>query len=466
MKHSEPDSNIRPEKEVSGTDRMEQSRPSDGRKKPQPESSSPAPSPSPEKKTGSPFSRYVTSDSAGQGQKFMKNSRYFTICIYGLVMILVSAVIFKAIIDFNTTKAMFRQIFRILSPFVFGALLAYILNPMVQVFYQLLKKLADKARFRPNHTAHVVISILITYLLVFGFIVLVLLYVVPELMNNILDFANYIPHAYASLLNMLAELQERFPSVDIAGITKPLTDAIPDLMTTLRDMATNLVPAVYSFSMSVASWIVNLLIVIIVSIYMLYDKRQLMHTCWRVIYAFLPEKHVPACHEIMAECNHLFSSFVVGKFIDSTIIGLLCFLFMTILRLEYAPLISLIVGVTNMIPYFGPFIGAVPGVLILLFVKPFHAFAFAVLILCLQQFDGLILGPKILGESTGMKPLWIIFAITVGGSLAGVIGMFLGVPVVAILRYLFDSYLQYRLDKKKITDSRVDEVLGDMELDD
>ena len=466
MKYSEPTHGTQPKNVSSESCNSGQTESSDRKKADPSVLSSQAIHSAPEKKSNSPFTRYVTSDSSGQSQKFIKNSRYFTICIYGLVMILVSAVIFKAIIDFDTTKALFQQIFNILSPFIFGALLAYILNPMVHMFYQLLKKLSDRAHVSLNHTAHAVISILITYLLVFGFIILVLLYVVPELINNIIDFANYIPHAYASLLDMLAELQERFPSVDIAGLTKPLTDAIPDLMTTMRDMATNLVPAVYSFSMSVASWIVNLLIVIIVSIYMLYDKRQLMHACWRVIYAFLPEKHVPACHEIMTECNRLFSSFVIGKFIDSTIIGLLCFLFMTILRLEYAPLISLIVGVTNMIPYFGPFIGAVPGVLILLFVKPFHAFVFAVLILCLQQFDGLILGPKILGESTGMKPLWIIFAITVGGSLAGVIGMFLGVPVVAILRYLFDSYLQYRLDKKKISDSRVDEALEHMELDD
>lgn len=465
MKKTGPNSDTEPKKAAPGTSDSGINEPT-GKMNTDSAVSSPLSNSAPEKSPSSPFSRYITSDSSGQSQRFMKNSRYFTICIYGLVMILVSAVIFKAIIDFDTTKALFRQIFSILSPFIFGALLAYILNPMVHMFYQFLQKLADRVHIQLNRTAHAVFSILIAYLLVFGFIILVLLYVVPELTNNIIDFANYIPHAYASLLKMLAELQEQFPNIDIAGLTKPLTDAIPDLMTTLRDMATNFVPAVYSFSMSVASWIVNLLIIIIVSIYMLYDKKQLMHTCWRVIYAFLPEKHVPACHEIMAECNHLFSSFVIGKFIDSTIIGLLCFLLMTILRLEYAPLISLIVGVTNMIPYFGPFIGAVPGVLILLFVKPFHAFVFAVLILCLQQFDGLILGPKILGESTGMKPLWIIFAITVGGSLAGVIGMFLGVPVVAILRYLFDSYLQYRLDKKKISDSRVDEALERMELDD
>ena len=136
---------------------------------------------------------------------------------------------------------------------------------------------------------------------------------------------------------------------------------------------------------------------------------------------------------------------------------------MTILRLPYTLFISMIVGVTNMIPYFGPFIGAIPGILILLFVQPIKALIFAIMVLCLQQFDGLILGPKILGESTGMKPLWIIFAITVGGSMFGVIGMFLGVPVVAILNYLLDLYLQFRLDKKNISEKTVDNAMKNME---
>ena len=266
--------------------------------------------------------------------------------------------------------------------------------------------------------------------------------------------------------SLIADLQQKFPDLDIEAITKPITDAVPDLITTLRNFATNMVPAIYSVSMWIANWIVNLLITIIVSIYMLYDKKRLMRSCWKIIYAFLPQKHIPACHEILSECNRLFSSFVTGKFIDSAIIGVLCFILMTILQLPYTLFISVIVGVTNMIPYFGPFIGAVPGILILLFVQPVKALVFAIMVLCLQQFDGLILGPKILGESTGMKPLWIIFAITVGGSMFGVIGMFLGVPVVAILNYLLDLYLQFRLNKKNISEKAVDDAIKNMGLDD
>ena len=397
----------------------------------------------------------------GESQRFIRNNRYFTICIYAFIMICISGILLKAIIDFQTTKAWFGQILSMLSPFIFGALIAYVLNPMVRMFYRNIGKLEQKIRkkykkFKLTYAVQMLLSIAITYIIVLGFIVITLRYVIPEITANIIDFANYIPQTYDTLLELIDYLQVQFPDIDIATLTKPLTDALPNMVTALRDMATNIIPAIYSVSMSIASWIINFLLTLIVSIYMLYDKNRLMKSCWRIIYAFLPKKHIPTCHEILTECNRLFSSFVVGKFIDSSIIGVLCFILMAILRLDYAPLISIIVGVTNMIPYFGPFIGAIPGILILLFVSPVQALIFGIMVLVLQQFDGLILGPKILGNSTGMKPLWIIFSITVGGSIAGVVGMFLGVPMVAIISYLLDRYLSYRLKKKNISETELE----------
>lgn len=403
---------------------------------------------------------------AGKSQRFIKSNQYFTICIYGAIMAVIIAVIFKCIMDIDATKAWFGQIVSMLSPFIFGALLAYILNPMVHVFYRTIDNIARQTKIHLKHSIHTILAILITYLIVIGFVVVTLLYVFPEIAKNIIDFVNYIPTAYATIVDGLEQLQERFPNLDIEAITKPLADILPDLVNSLRNLATNMVPALYTLSMSIAGWVVNLLVTLIVSIYMLYDKRRIMRGAWKVIYAFLPTKHIPACQEILAECNRLFSNFVVGKFIDSIIIGILCFILMTILRLPYTLLISIVVGITNMIPYFGPFIGAIPGILILLFISPFQALAFSIMILCLQQFDGLILGPKILGDSTGMKPLWIIFAITIGGKLAGFIGMFLGVPVVSILNYLLERYLNHRLRKKHIPESAVDQIVNKMELDD
>ncbi len=416
-----------------------------------------------------------TSEEPGLTHRFIKNNVYFTICVYVFIMIIISAIVFKAIIDIEETKAGLTNIFSLLGPFLFGALVAYVLNPMVKAFSNGIEKLClwitkqcrrqnrfkklKKIKFKVNHTVRTILSIALTYLLVLGFIVIMLNFILPEITRNITDFVNFVPQTYDTLLGYLDELQKLFPSIDIESLSKPLTDALPDLVSAVRDMATNTVPAIYSISMSIASGIINILITLIVSVYMIYDKDRLMRVGWRLLYAFLPKKSIPACHEIFTECNRLFSSFVIGKFIDSTIIGILCFIVMSILRLKYVLLISLIVGVTNMIPYFGPFIGAVPGILILLFINPVQALIFAVMILCLQQFDSLILGPKILGDSTGLKPLWIIFAITIGGNIAGVVGMFLGVPVVAFFSFLIDRYLTYRLAKKGISEKYIDNLV-------
>ncbi len=402
----------------------------------------------------------------GESQRFIKNNRYFTICVYGVVMLIITAVIFKAILDFDKTKEWFGQVLQMLSPFFFGALLAYVLNPLVHKFYRLLAFLQKKAGFRMHHALHTILAILLTYILVLGCIVLILLYVVPEVIRSFMDFVNYIPTAYDMLMDLLEELQANNPDLDFELIIDPLNDIIPDLISSLRNFAVNTVPALYTVSVSIVSWVVNLLISIIVSIYMLYDKKRLMLSAWRIICAFLPKKRISSCQKILSECNRLLGNYVVGAFMDATLVGILCFTLMNILRLPYAPIISLVVGLTNMIPYFGPFIGAVPGVVILLFISPVKAFTFALMILCMQQIDGLIIAPRILGLSTGMRPLWIILAITVGGYVGGVVGMLLGVPTVAVLSYLFDLYLQYRLSKKKISDSQVSDLLKGYDLDD
>ena len=367
-------------------------------------------------------------------------------------MILASAIIFKAVIDIEKTKGWLGQIAGVLSPFIFGALLAYVLNPMVHAFYHLFDLVCQKLNRRMNHTVQTVLSILITYVIGLGFIVLILLYILPEIVNNIVDFVNFIPSAYSSLLELIADMQTRFPDLDIEAITKPITDAVPDLITTLRNFATNMVPAIYSVSMWIANWIVNLLITIIVSIYMLYDKKRLMRAAWKIIYAFLPQKHFNTCHEILAECNRLFSSFVVGKFIDSSIIGVLCFFLTNILRIDFAVLISVIIGVTNVIPFFGPFIGAVPATLLILIQSPIKALWFVLFVLVLQQLDGNVIGPKILGNTTGLSSFWVLFSILLFGGLWGFVGMIVGVPLFAVIYDVIKKLVIHGLKRNKEID--------------
>lgn len=382
--------------------------------------------------------------------KFQANSQYFTIAIYVICVVAIAAVIFKAILSFEQTLAWIKSVLNILMPFIIGFLIAFILNPAVKKLCFLLEKytkIKKKGLIKG-------ISIAITYFLLISLLLFSVFGVVPQITTSITDLINsamtFIPETVNDFNDFLTELQERFPSLDISVIQDAMDNTIPVLLNYIKDFAANAVPTLYSLSMTLVQLLWNLVIALIVSVYILTDKRILMDSLKALIYAFLPQKRIPYIIETLKECNNIFSNFVIGKAIDSLIIGVLCFILMTILKLPYTMLISLIVGITNMIPYFGPFIGAVPGAVVMLMVSPLKCIIFIIMIFALQQFDGLFLGPKILGESVGLRPLWIIFAITIGGSIGGVLGMFLGAPIVAVLRYLIMRALRQRLKERHV----------------
>jgi len=384
-------------------------------------------------------------------QKFIKNDRYFTISIYVFLTTVACAVAIRAIFDFKAAQAFVGGIFRAIGPFLIALLIAYLLWPIVRSVNRLLTRCFRSLPEKPA----MVISMLIVYLLGIGLTILILIFVLPEVVSNLADLINNIPREYNELKKFLADMQERFPTVDFSSITSMLDSTQADLIASLQDVAGRIIPVLYTASVSIVTWLANFLIALVVSVYMLYGRNALLRMFRITAHALLPAKRIPLIREIVYDCNHIFSQFVVSKMIDSLIIGVLCSILMAILRLPYIFLVSVFVGITNMIPYFGPFIGAIPGIVIMLVISPWKALIFAIMILCLQQFDGLWLGPKLMGSSTGMKPIWIIFAITIGGKFFGVLGMFLGVPAVAIFAYLAERYMRYRL---RLKDMDIDEI--------
>ncbi len=382
----------------------------------------------------------------GKERKFLPNNQYFTISIYMLAVVAISALIIRVVMTPHAVTDWLKGVINILMPFLIGILIAFILNPLIVWLVNLLNgplKIKKKGVCK-------VIAIVVSYLLVLGIIALCLLYIIPQVVVSITEVIAYLPQLYEGIYDFFDNLQDRFPNADVSQLQSLLDEMLPEVANALRKFATDLVPAIYTTSVAIAKLLLNFVIAVIVSIYMLLDKTALQHSMRKVIYSFLPVSYIDMTLDILSECNRIFTNFFVGKAIDSLIIGVLCFILMNLFRMPYALLISVIVGITNMIPYFGPFIGAVPGVIVLLMVSPLTAVGFAVMIFLLQQFDGLYLGPKILGDTVGLKPLWIIISITVGGSIAGVLGMLLSVPVVAVLRYLLNLYLDYRLKKRNI----------------
>ena len=228
------------------------------------------------------------------------------------------------------------------------------------------------------------------------------------------------------------------------------------MLESMLGMAKDYVPKILNYSWSFVRQTFNFFIAVIIAVYILLEKERFTEQFKKLAYALLPKPKVEALIQLSRLTSRMFNSFIIGKMIDSLIIGVICFIGMLIMRLPFAVLISFIVGLTNMIPVFGPFIGAVPGIFILFIVDPIYSLIFAVFVLLLQQFDGNILGPMILGDQLGLPSLWVMFSIIVGGGMFGILGMFLGVPLFAVLYVVVRGFVSGQLKEKNI---RPDDML-------
>ncbi|MDE6209025.1 MAG: AI-2E family transporter [Lachnospiraceae bacterium] len=382
--------------------------------------------------------------------KIVKNNKYYTISVYTLVTIIIAAICIKIIMNIESTLVFLSSIIGVLSSFLLGFFIAYIINPLAKFISQSILK--NIFRIKPIKIRKV-ISVLLAYIIVFGLIATILFYIIPQIVDTLSQISTFIESAqtgYNKVMAQIKAIEEKNPSWDLQPVYE-FIEGIPSLVSDfITDKLPQILPAVFSTSFSVISGVINFLIAVIVSIYMLTDKPHLINNAKKLVYVLFKTEKADKIITTAGECNKIFGDFIIGKMIDSLIIGILCWIAMTALNIPYALVISVVVGITNMIPYFGPFIGAIPGVVLLIIVDIKFAIIFAILILILQQFDGLYLGPKILGESTGLRPIWIIFAITVGGWAAGVVGMFLGVPVTAVIAYLVDKSIKVNISKKNI----------------
>ena len=400
--------------------------------------------------TGSPDDKYRIKPDINKN-RFRANSRYFTIMVYCLAFVFFSILIFKFIGNMNTTLSFISSTINTISPFIVGAFIAFVLYPAVKFFYR--KIFTGRLNIKSQKAAKM-LSVLCTYIITLGIITILLVFIVPQIYSSLSEIANRLPVWYNNALDFIKNLEQRYPDVtflDYDYINNKIESALPLITNYITGMMSSLLPVIFTTSMALVKGLVNFIISIMVSVYMISDHKNLFYHGKRLLYSIVPVKTADTARNIARESANIFSGFIIGKAIDSLIIGIICFFAMLIFKFPYAMLISVIVGITNMIPYFGPYIGGIIGSIIILIVNPIQVVFFAILILVLQQFDGLFLGPKILGQSTGLRPLWVIFAITVGGSLCGVLGMFLGVPVVAVIGYILNIIVDHFLKKKDVT---------------
>lgn len=388
-------------------------------------------------------------------KKFAWNKQYLTICMYAVLVVFASVIIVKSVMSWSSLMTRVSKFFSVIAPFIWGAFIAFLINPLVNTFDRGVWNRIKPIRKKPGLKKF--LSLFFAYLLAFGVIVLMFVFVIPQLTNSVVDLVSQTQDWIANSDEWILELEAKFPQLNYDNINAILLQYQPQLIEFSKNIVTNVVPMLFSTGVSFVKVLMNMIIAIMVSFYMISDKKLMRKNFRKFCYAVFPTRTVKAGSLVLHESYRIFSSFIYGKAVDSLIIGLLCFAVTSVFEVPYALLISLIVGVTNMIPYFGPFIGAVPSAIIVLISSPIKALVFIIIIIVLQQLDGIVIGPKILGDSVGLRPIWIIFAITVGGSVGGVIGMFLGVPVTAVIVYLLDMLTDSLMAKKNLSEKSFDE---------
>jgi predicted PurR-regulated permease PerM len=335
------------------------------------------------------------------------------------------------------------RLLMVLRPFIYGLIMAFLLGPIVAFIEHktlVIFKLSQKAKRG--------ISVFLALLLSIEVVVLFFSFVIPQIVNSVQSISVRLPQYVVTVERLLNQFAFGF-DIPEQWINLLLSSS-ETFLVNIFAVIEGYIPLLLNYSLSLTLLIFNVIVGLAIAVYMLLDKERFTLQVKRATYALFGQ----ASGDYLVELTHLSSTmihrFILGKALDSVIIGIICYLGMLLIGLEYAILLSVIIGITNMIPVFGPFIGAVPGTLILLLVDPLQALWFVLFIIGLQQFDGNILGPKILGDSVGLPGLWIMFSIIVGGGYFGVIGMFLGVPIFAVIYIVVKRFVMKKIDQESI----------------
>lgn len=366
--------------------------------------------------------------------RFRWEKKYLYWGITVISVIVTGLCLFYCLFHMASLRSLFRKVYIILSPLVYGAIIAYVLNPVVRFFEdKLIYPLLKRCRGGTFETAKkiirivcVLLTLLMFYFAIYGLLILLIPQIFANIIKIIENFPGYL-NSIKPLFNDIPQRAENWLNLEM----------IAQVKTILRNFSAGVFDAV--------NFLKNFLIGSIISIYMMYGKENFIARGKQFLYAVLEPERVNATIRDLQYVNNIFSKFIIGNIIDSLIVGIMCYIGLSVLGMPYTLLISVIVGVTNIIPFFGPYIGAIPSALLILLINPLQSLYFVIFILLLQQLDGNFLAPKILGDTTGLSGFMVIAAIIVGGGFFGIFGMFVGVPVCAVICTIIRNQVFERL---------------------
>lgn len=380
------------------------------------------------------------------------NKKYDTIAVYCVLTFAVCLLLVVLCANFSVVSDWIKNFFRVIAPVTWGVVIAYICNPIMKFFERNIKKITDRKKPHPKLTR--ALSTILSIALLIAIIVGLMWIVINQISESISEIFSSIPEYITRIETFVVKLLGDYPEA-----VKYIESQLDTIQSKLMDFANvNIIPKLGDLSVRLKDSALGIIVAIkdfiigfIVAIYLLLSKEIFVAQGRKITYALFPRSLSKNILRVCSKANRTLSGFLSGKLLDSFIIGTICFIAMTIMQMNFVALISVIIGITNIIPFFGPFFGAIPSAFLLLLSSPKQVIPFIIFIIVLQQFDGNILGPKIIGDSTGLTPFWVMFAIFVGGGLFGFAGMLLGVPVFAVLYALFSEFIAHLLKKKRLS---------------
>ncbi len=394
-------------------------------------------------------------------KRFFSRTAYFKWGVTAFLTVASLMVFYILLTNGSVFTTAIKTLLRILSPVVWGLVIAYLLWPLVKnadanLFVPLLKKVFPKRRVTTASRVLAIALALVASLLVIG----TLLYlIIPQVYSSIESIVLNTPEYYDTVSNWIMNFLKDYPQTEkiLLEVTGTASQNISDwardaVLPYLSTIITNLSTGLYS----VLRTVLNILIGFVVACYVLGNVESFSARCKKLLYSMFSVKNADNILSAVRFTDRAFNGFLIGKIIDSAIIGVICYIVCSILNMPYTVLVSVVVGVTNIIPVFGPFIGGIPTALIILLVSPAKALIYIIFIIILQQIDGNIIGPKILGSSIGINGFWIMFAILLGGGLFGVGGMILAVPMFAVLYSGFGLLVRMRLKERGLKTETAD----------
>lgn len=388
--------------------------------------------------------------------KFNLDKKYLYWGLTAFSVVVASVLFYFVIFQMPTILQGISKIFTVVNPILYGAAIAYILNPLVSQLEKTIYFICKKYKWNitPKTSSYIRFFVVILSLVIAGLCIYGLLYMlIPEVFGSITNIIDNFPRYVRNAQNWIEKYFQSDDALNTATIELISTASAMlenwltnDLLPQLNSIIKNLSSSVFS----IFTFLKNFLIGAIISVYLLNSKENFIARGKRTLYTFFPIETANHIIHNLRFIDDKFGGFIIGKVIDSAIIGVLCYIGTSLMNTPYALLISVIVGVTNVIPFFGPFIGAIPSAILILVVSPIKCLYFIIFILVLQQLDGNIIGPKILSGSTGLSSFMVIVAILIGGGFFGAFGMFVGVPTCSVIIAICQALMEQKMKKKEL----------------